>query len=123
MNRITLTLKQEQANVVKYLQALPSKHTNNGHKFVYTKNKKLIISTTGKKTPNHKDLGDNSEVVTAGYINIKFDNKSQIKEVYFDNRSATYKPSYDSLEKAKKFILGMLGSTKVILKNNPNPKS
>ncbi len=56
-------------------------------------------------------------------LNIKFDNNSQIKEVYFDNRSAAYNPPFDSLKKAKKFIGEMLGSVKVILKNNPNPKS
>ena len=123
MNKITLALKQGPAKVVKYLEALPDKYTNNGHKFVYTKNKKLIVSTTGKKNPNHKELGDNNEVVTAGYINVKFNNNSQIKEIYFDNRSAAYNPSYESLKKAKKFIVETLGSVKVKLKNNPNPKS
>ncbi len=122
MDRMTLTSKQQRDDVVTLLRTLPRQYTNTGHKFVYTKNKHLIVSTTGKKKPNHKELGHANEVVTAGYINVTFDKGSEIKEIYVDNRSAAYNPPYESLKKAKDFILKILGPVNVTLKNNPNPK-
>lgn len=105
------------------MQLLSNKYTNTGHKFAYTKKEKIVVSTTGKKTPNHQDLGNNLEAITAGYVKIEFKKNNQVKKVYFDNRSAIYNSTYESLKKARKFIVSILGSVNVELKNNPNHKT
>ncbi len=124
MDRIILTLDQKKNEVAKILQDLPKGNKDRGHKFVYTTKSELIISTTGEKKPDHGDLGDGydkEDIGAAGWVKFMFDSKSQITEVNFINRSSIYCLSFASLQKAASFIVKILDSVKVNLKNDQNP--
>lgn len=128
MDSKTITLDQERNDVVKFLKKLPNGDPKRGHKFVYTNDRKFIISTTGKGKPKHGKLGADYDVNdiktggTAGWVKFIFDSNSQEIKVNFYNRSLHYCPSYDSLKKAEGFIKEILGSVKVKLIDDPNPK-
>lgn len=124
MDRIIITLDQEQDSVIKLLLNLPEGNENYGHKFVYTHNRELIISTTSKKKPNHGDLGDsypNEDIEAAGWIKLNNEN-AVLNSINLTNRSGIYCRSFDSLKKVESFIVNLLDSVKVSLINDQNPK-
>lgn len=88
-------------------------------KFVFTKDKELIVSRTGEKRPKHYTLASHAdEVLSAGYISLNKGDKGV--EVHLNNKSNSYCPSFESLNLVKAFLIEKLGKdTQVTLVKKP----
>lgn len=59
MDRKVITIDQKPDGVITLIRDLPKEKKELDHKFVYTKDHKLMISTSGKGQPNHPAVGTN----------------------------------------------------------------
>ena len=113
--QLTISTKDTLKQAMEKLKTVKGKS-----KFVFNTNKDLVISLTGKKKPNHKNLLAKSQPLSAGYIEVQLES-AKIVKLYLDNRSGNVCPSYESLNHVFIFLADKIKIDGVVnLRNNPN---
>ena len=89
-------------------------------KFSFNSDREFSISLTGKSKPNHEQLLNGKEPISAGYIALTIVDE-RIHQLSFSNKSGHVCPSYKSLNEVFHFFADRVKSLKFInLINDPN---